>query len=288
LKLAITFLIGLLASLSTNVYAVNMAYVEVNSNRFENASCYINSENQKPFFQIAAIFAANINGNNPNEPVIYLNEQVAATLQSKQIQHMHDKGIKVLVTLLGNHQNAGWACMTDATAAERFANVIVNFIDRYQLDGIDIDDEYSKCATNNYSMIMIAKALKSHPGFKNKLLTKALYKDYDYFKSSYQGHKLSEYLDYGWEMTYSNGDFMGRLKPYTQTGMAMTNLMIGAWPGKTYPDAYEIGKFSAQKQLAGMMVYDVKINSQSYLTQLQRGFSNNRDTVNASPGCLGQ
>ncbi|MBA3662256.1 MAG: hypothetical protein H0W64_11030 [Gammaproteobacteria bacterium] len=282
----ITMVAILLGFFTASAHAANMAYIEVNSNRFENVGCYVDSDKKQPFFQIASIFAANINGNDPNKPVIYLNPQVTATLSSSQVQRLHEKGIKVLVTLLGNHQNAGWACMTNASAAKKFASDVVNFVNQYKLDGIDIDDEYSKCATNNYSMIMMAQAIKTHPGFKGKLLTKALFADYSHFKSNYQGHKLSEYLDFGWEMTYSNSDLMGRLKTYIQSGMSTSKLMIGAQTGKRYPDAFEIGKFTAQNQLAGMMVYDVKKNSQLYLSELQKGNSNGRVTVDVLPGCL--
>ncbi len=280
-----TFIAALVGWFLTSAHAANMAYIEVNSNRVENAECYIDS-NQQPFFKMVSIFAANINGSDPNKPVIYLNPQVASTVSSTQIQHLHQKGIKVLVTLLGNHQNAGWSCMTNANAAEKFADDVVNFVNQYELDGIDIDDEYSKCEINNYSMIMMAKAIKSHPGFKGKLLTKALYNDYNYFKSSYQEHKLSDYLDYGWEMTYSNNDFMGRLKTYIQLGMSMSKLMIGANTGRAYPDPYEVGEFTAQHQLTGMMVYNVKNDSQSYLSALQKGISKGSEVVDVLPGCL--
>src|SRR5687768_14191887 len=113
------FISVLMGCFSTTIHATNIAYVEVNSNRFENAGCYVDSNTKISFFQIASIFAANINGNDPNSPFIYLNPQVTSTLSSSQVQHLHRKGIKVLVTLLGNHQNAGWACMTDASAANK-------------------------------------------------------------------------------------------------------------------------------------------------------------------------
>jgi len=278
--------IAALFAFCSNVYAANMAYVEVNSNRFENAGCYIDSNTKQPFFQMAAIFAANINGEYPNSPVIYLNPQVTSTLSSSQVQHLQQKGIKVLVTLLGNHQNAGWACMTDAKAAEKFADDVVAFVKKYNLDGIDIDDEYSECATNEYSLIMMAKAIKTHPGFKNKLLTKALFDDYRYFEASYQGHKLSEYLDYGLEMTYFDSDLMGRLKQYVVTGMSMSSLMVGGFAGSYYPNPSEIGKFTAKNQLAGMMVFDVQNNSQPYLSELQKGFTDGNSSVEVLSNCL--
>jgi hypothetical protein len=263
-----------------------MSYVEVNSNRLENVGCYIRSDTQQPFFSVTSIFAGNINGSDPNQPVIYFNDHVVATLQSSQVHNLQKQGIKVLMTLLGNHQNAGWACMTDERAAKKFARKIVAMVNQYELDGVDIDDEYSTCATNNYSMIMLAKAIKSNPRFKGKLLTKALFSDADYFQSSYKGHRLAEYLDYGWEMTYSSSNFDGRLSVYLQNGMTADQLMIGGWASTSYPDPYQIGQYTVKKSLAGSMVYDVTRFSQQYLTQLLRGQISSPVDMNVQPGCL--
>lgn len=275
-----------LMTASFSTHALNMAYVEVNDNHFANAGCYIDAQTKQPFFNMASIFAANINGDAPNHPVIYLNPQVKRTLASGQVEALHKKGIKVLVTLLGNHENAGWSCMTDEAAATKFANDVVAFVNKYQLDGIDIDDEYSKCATNNTSMIMMARAIKNHPSFKGKLLTKALFLDSMYFEATYKGKHLSDYLDYGWEMTYFNGDLMQRIRKYVQYGMKPSQLMIGGWAGRYYPDPYNIGKFSQPENTGGVMIYDVKNDSQPYLSQVLLGLSANKHDVVVEANCL--
>ena len=270
----------------TYVYAFNMAYVEVNTNHLKNASCFIRSDNKQPFFGLIGLFAANINGANPNEPRVYFNEHVQAVLKSAQIKELHQHGIKVLLTLLGNHENAGWACMTSETSAKKFANDIVDMVNAYQLDGIDIDDEYSACQTNTYSLIMLAQAIKDNPGFKGKLLTKALFNDYKYFKADYKNHKLAEYLDYGWEMTYSNSNFDSRLEFYLRNGMTRNKLMIGAWAANTYPDPYALGQYTMNKLLAGAMIYDVTRDSYQYLNQLINGISNDETNIELLPECL--
>lgn len=271
---------------TNHAYAVNMAYVEVNSNAFKNVGCYIDSDSKKSFFEIASVFAANINGDNPNEPVIYLNDNVIAALESDIIKDLHAKGIKIVVTLLGNHQNAGWSCMTDEKAAYAFADKIVNLVNQYNVDGIDIDDEYSTCSINTYSMIMMAKAIKSHPGYQGKLLTKALFHDQAYFHANYQGHVLSEYLDYGWEMSYGNPDFMKRISPYIEAGMPVSHLMVGAWTSYMFPNPTAIGRFTAEHALAGVMIYDVKNSSQAYLTEVSKGLSGRDATIDVLPNCL--
>lgn len=132
---------------------------------------------------------------------------------------------------------------------------------------------------------MIAQAIKSNPAFKGKLLTKALFNDYYYFKESYNGHKLSEYLDYGWEMSYSNGNFDGRLTQYLQNGMTADRLMLGGWASRFYPDPFAIGQYSVNNHLAGMMVYDITKTSQDYLSRLLRS-ENDQLRLDVLPGCL--
>lgn len=286
MKLKTLSVAGVLCGLSLGAVAGNMAYVEVNSNRLENARCYVDAQTKKPFFAMVSIFAANINGSNPNAPELYLNDQVTTTLQSKQIEALQQSGIKVLLTIMGNHQNAGWSCMTDPDAAKIFAARVVNLVNQYHLDGVDIDDEYSRCATNATSQVMMAQAIKNHPKFKDKLLTKALYNDVFYFYNAYQGHKLNEYLDYGFEMSYFSADFWTRIGAYFPVGMTIPKLMIGASTDLTYPDAFGIGKFTERNKTAGVMVYDLRKDSLGYLDLLGRGLTDNKSGVEVVEGCL--
>ncbi|MHB1949715.1 MAG: glycosyl hydrolase family 18 protein [Gammaproteobacteria bacterium] len=268
-----------------NISPFNMAYVEVNDNNLANAGCYVRSDNGKPFFHMASIFAANIHGDDPNQPNIYFNSQVDTLLNhTDQVARLHNQGIKVLLTLLGDHQNAGWSCMTNANAIQKFANHIVTVINQYKLDGVDIDDEYSKCTANTTSMVRIAQALKNHPGFKGKILSKALYKDADYFTASYKGKKLADYLDYGWEMRYNSPNFAQRLSPYVGFNMPLQNLALGASTQSADPTANSIASFILQNMYGGVMVYNVKNDSQDYLTQLAQ--VEYRVNINVLSNCL--
>lgn len=279
-------LLSIIVSVSTFAFQPNnMAYVEVNTNALSNVGCYLRASNKIPYFSMAAIFAGNINGDEPNSPIIYFNPQVKAVLASNQVQILQHQHIKVLMTLLGNHTNAGWSCMTDENSATQFADAIVKMVNQYHLDGVDIDDEYSTCLPNDTSLIMLAKAIKTNPGFKGKLLTKALFGDEAVFEANYQGHKLAEYLDYGWEMSYYDGGFDWRLAGYLKNGMTAGKLMIGGWTQMSYPSPEEIGNYTQQKQLAGAMVYDVKTDSQEYLGQLAQGEYHSENIV-VMPNCL--
>ena len=261
----------------------NMSYVEVNSNELSNIGCYVLSASNRPFFDMTSIFAANINGDDPNHPKIYFNPQVSRILNNtNQVKELQNKGIKVLLTLLGNHENAGWSCMTDSKAAKKFADDIANTVLTYNLDGIDIDDEYSTCASNDYSMIMIAKYLKENPKFKGKLLTKALWQDSQYFQASYQGHKLSDYLDYGWEMSYYGGP--SRLQPYLDYGMSKNSLALGVSTNGSSSSSAQWIKETMSDGYGGSMIYNVTKNSQSYISAISTAEYN--QTTDVIPSCL--
>ncbi len=261
----------------------NMAYVEVSSNKISTAGCYIRTDNNKPFFDFVSVFAGNINGLNPNKPEIYLNPHVDAILNSNQISTLQNKGIKVLLTLVGNHQNAGWSCMSDENAIKLFANDVVNLVNQYHLDGIDIDDEYSRCGPNNTSVLRIAEAIKSHPGFKGKILSKALYSDQSDFGSTYNGHKLTDFLDYGWEMTYDSKNYADRLSPYAQYGFKKSNLSLGVNADESPEIAKDSANYILQNNYGGIMIYDVNTHSRDYLTALaQVEF---KTDVNLLPNC---
>jgi hypothetical protein len=249
---------------------VNIAYVEVNSNALSNVGCYTLEKNKTKFFDIATIFAANISGDDPNDPQIFFNPQVSHLLnETQQVKDLQSKGIKVLLTLLGNHQKAGWSGISQPNAAKGFADRLADMVQKYGLDGIDIDDEYSRyAATYPRSIVMIAEALVSNPKFKGKILSKALFRDREVFQATYNNHKLADFLNYGWEMTYGYQNVRARLNPYLDYGMSMSTLTIGVSTNNN-PDVG--GRLTAavkQNGFGGVMVYNVTRNSASYLSQI--------------------
>lgn len=275
------FLILLLSPVSYANPPFNMAYVEVNDNALTNAACYIRQDNKKPLINLVSIFAANINGNDPNHPHVSFNPNVDAILNhSHQVTDLQSHGIKVLLTLLGNHQQAGWACMTNDQAIQAFAEEVVYVTNKYHLDGIDIDDEYSRCTPNKTSLIKIAMAIKHHPGFKGKLLTKALFSDASYFLATYEGHKLADFLDLGWEMTYGGSYFEYRLKPYVDYGMSKNQLALGVSTNLSYPSADAASQFVMKNVYGGVMIYNLTKASKDYLNPIaQQEFQTDVEVV---------
>lgn len=126
----------------------SIAYVEVNNDQLANVGRY-QLANGANAFDVAIIFAANINYEG-GKAVLYNNENVQATLDdaATQIRPLQRKGIKVSLSVLGNHQGAGIANFPTQAAAADFAAQVAATVKRYGLDGVDLDDEYSDYGTN--------------------------------------------------------------------------------------------------------------------------------------------
>jgi GH18 family chitinase len=264
---------------------MNVAYVEVNDNALSNAGCYTLAGNKTPFFNMAMIFAANINGDDPNRPEVFFNPQVTRLLnETAQVKELQGKGVKVSLTLLGNHKNAGWSCVSQPNAAKDFADKIADVAQKYGLDGIDIDDEYSNCSANDASMIMIAKALVGNAKFKGKILSKALFNDTQLFQATSSDGKLADFLNYGWEMTYGAPSARSRLQPYLSNGMSKSKLAIGLDAGGPVSGAEMLTTEVKQSGFAGVMVYNVSRKSGSYLSAIGRKEYN--QGVNVDSVCL--
>jgi hypothetical protein len=138
-------------------------YVEVNDHNPLNAGSYV-LEDGTYLFDYVILFAANIRNRNPNgtgtvDPYVHLNENVQHLLtnNTKYIKPLQDKGIKVVLGLLGDHDGVSFGTMNDNDRAA-FANNVKRVVDLYNLDGVDFDDEWGSKEdwegwTDNYGSI---------------------------------------------------------------------------------------------------------------------------------------
>jgi len=136
------------AASATKSGPTSIAYVEVNNDQLANVGRY-QLANGANAFDVAIIFAANINWNG-SKAVLYNNPNVQATLDgaATQIRPLQAKGIKVSLSILGNHQGAGIANFPTEAAAQDFASQVAATVTKYGLDGVDLDDEYSDYGVN--------------------------------------------------------------------------------------------------------------------------------------------
>lgn len=123
---------------------LNVLYFEVNDVNPLNALEYVMADGSY-FYDAIILFAANINYNK-QEDLVYLNNNpnVQALLDETDVylQPLREKGIKVYLGLLGNHDAAG-LCQLSDWGAQQFAQELALACEQYKLDGVNFDDEYS-------------------------------------------------------------------------------------------------------------------------------------------------
>lgn len=122
----------------------NICYFEVNDCNPLNALELILEDGQ-PFFDAVVLFAGNINWNSEKEEVyMNANPNVRALLDGTDVylQPLRKKGIKVLLDILGNHDQAGLAGLSDY-GCQKFGEHLAQVCLDYKLDGFGFDDEYS-------------------------------------------------------------------------------------------------------------------------------------------------
>lgn len=143
----------------------NLLYVEVNNESILNAGEY--TMGSEPFFDIVSIFAANINLDKDGSPHISCNEQTTFVLHNadKLIRPLQEKGIKVHLSILGNHDDAGMRSLS-SEGAKVFAKELKAYRDIYGLDGFDFDDEYS-----SYAVIVDEVVGKNYKGTTSSVVS---------------------------------------------------------------------------------------------------------------------
>lgn len=187
---------------------LSVMYVEVNNNDIREVGKYKLADGRQ-LFDVAIIFAANINYNTSTQKAyLHFNDQVTNVLTNKNtyIKPLQDKGIKVMLSILGNHQGAGFANFPTQAAAQAFAQELANAVNTYGLDGIDFDDEYANYGANGTaqpnqsSFVYLVTALRD-------LLPTKIISFYNIGPSasnlSYNGVTVGSKVDYAWNPYYS-------------------------------------------------------------------------------------
>lgn len=184
----------------------SVAYIEVNSNSILNTGNYVLSDGS-PAFDYAVIFAANINYNG-QQAYLHMNENVQRVLDNAEtmIRPLQERGIKVLLSVLGNHEGAGFANFPTPKAADDFAKQVSRTVRRYGLDGVDLDDEWVEYGKNNtgqpngFSFISMLSSLRKR--LPNRIIS-------FYFigpsseNAEHQGVRAGDLVDYAWNPYYN-------------------------------------------------------------------------------------
>ncbi|MEU5089005.1 endo-beta-N-acetylglucosaminidase H [Streptomyces sp. NPDC021356] len=208
----------------------SVAYVEVNNNSMLNVGKYTLANGGGNVFDIAVIFAANINYDaSTKAATLYFNENVQRVLDNAatQIRPLQQKGIKVVLSVLGNHQGAGFANFPSQQAASTFGKQLSDTVAKYGLDGIDFDDEYAEYGNNgtgqpnDSSFVYLVSALRAN--MPNKIISL-----YDIgpaaSRLSYGGVDVSSTFDYAWNPYYGTWQVPGIALPKSKLSPAAVEI----------------------------------------------------------------
>ncbi|PKQ62899.1 endo-beta-N-acetylglucosaminidase F1 [Labilibaculum filiforme] len=203
--------------------------MEVNDTNPLNNLCFTLKESGKPLIDIVILFSANINYNNETGKVyIYNNPNVQHILDNREkyLKPLQDRGMKIVLGILGNHDRAGVSNLADETA-KVFAQELKVVCDSYHLDGIFIDDEYS--AYQNpvpVGFVSPSSAAASRLCFEAKLaMPDRLVCSYAYGSTSslpdIDGQQSGTFVDYGIHDYGGSSDLSTNYPGMPKAGMAL-------------------------------------------------------------------
>lgn len=229
---------------------VTVAYIEVNDHSMLSAGKYTLANGGAQVIDVAVIFAANINYDGTNA-YLSCNENVQNVLDNvaTQVRPLQQKGIKVLLSILGNHQGAGFANFPTQAAADAFAQQLADAVNLYGLDGIDFDDEYAEYGNNgtgqpnDFSFVYLVQALRQK--LPDKLITL-----YDIGPASdrltYNGQSIANTFDYAWNPYYgtwgvpSGPTSKSRLSPAAVSYTATSSATAASLAQRTVDEGYGV------------------------------------------------
>ncbi len=169
------------------------------------------------------LFAANINyDREKGEVYIYTNPQVTYILAHNEevLQPLRKHGIKVILGLLGNHDESGLAQLSDIGAKD-FAQKIAAMCYAYNLDGVNFDDEYSN--SPDLSNPLFARS-STYAGARLMFETKKAMPDKYVTTFQYGNMYGADYIDgipAGAWMDIAVANYGGRARPFE--GMTLAN-----------------------------------------------------------------
>lgn len=262
-------------------------YVEVNSNDMANVADYTLEGTNRPAFDMAMIFAANLNYDvDRGAAYLHLNDRVTETLQEAdtQIRPLQERGTKVLLSVLGNHQGAGLANFPSREAAAAFADELAETVDQYDLDGIDFDDEWSRYGENgtgqpnNSSFVYLVDELRERLD-ADKLIT--FYNIGPAAETTeHDGIRAGDLIDYAWNPWY------GSWQPPQIPGMPAAKLAPGAIDLTQTPreQAAAFAQRTADEGYGAIVTYNLTAGDHSeYISSITRPLTGLGTAYRAGP-----
>lgn len=222
--------------------------IEANDVNPLNHLCFTLSNSKKPLFDQVILFAGNINYDVATGRVYNSNNaNITHILQNREkyLKPLQEKGVKIILGILGNHDRAGVANLSDA-GAKAFAQELKAVLTAYELDGVFFDDEYSLYDKFGFEHVVYPGFVT--PGFgpasrlcyeTKKAIGDKLVQVYVYRKTAtlydVDGKRPGDYIDYALH-DYRNGFSLGAAYPglpKERWGMYSQEFNRGYWATTT-------------------------------------------------------
>lgn len=207
--------------------------MEVNDANPLHNLCYTLKESKKYVFDQVILFSGNINYNAEiGEVYNYNNENVQHLLDYKEkyLKPLQEKGMKVILGILGNHDRSGVANLSKEGAV-KFAQELKAVVDAYELDGIFFDDEYSSYGSYPGFVAPSVEAASRLCYECKRIMPDKLIEVYVYGRTSslttVDGHKPGEYIDYALQDYGRYGDLSAYYEDLSPKGMIQGSSEFG-------------------------------------------------------------
>ena len=196
-------------------------WIEVNNTNPLNMLQF-ETEDGRLLTDYVVFFAYNINYNKETgEVYVFSNPQCQYILDhyDEVVRPLRERGIKVIISILGNHDESGLAQLSDAGCRD-FAQKVAAIVNGYGFDGVNYDDEYSN--SPDLSNPLFAPH-SSTQGNRLYFETKKALPDKEmvsYQVGSARGNAPVDGVDPADYMDIFNGDYGRRAVPYGRASLA--------------------------------------------------------------------
>lgn len=178
----------------------------------------------------------------------------------------------MVLSILGDHQGVGPANFPDRRSAARFARDVAQVVDRYGLDGVDLDDEwaeYGKDGTpepNDHSFVDLVTELRHRLGRRRLITFYAIGPSYEHTVDGRR--QAGPLLDFAWNPYY------GSWQEVEVPGMPRRRLGAAAVDVRTTSPARirELAQRTATEGWGAMIAYDLgDVDSTAAVSAMTQG-----------------
>lgn len=224
-----------------------ISWIEVNNTNPLNMLQF-ETEDGRLLMDYVVLFAYNINYNKEKgEVYVFANPQCQYILDhyDELVKPLRERGIKVIVSILGNHDESGLAQLSDLGCRD-FASKVAALVNGYGFDGVNYDDEYSKDPDLSNPLFAPHSATRGNRLYfeTKKLLPDKEMVSYQY--GSALGNAPVDGFDPSVYMDIFNGDYGRKAVPYGNSTLATCSYQSSEFAQWRYiPTASEVQNFMA-------------------------------------------